>query len=63
MLDYLSIPIFQRALVARPLMLSSSPRADPLLVALTHGQRAAVLDARAPGAVLRELIVSSSKGL
>ncbi len=51
------------ALVARPLMLSSSPRGDPLLVALTHGPRAAVLDARAPGAVIRELIVASSKGL
>jgi hypothetical protein len=50
------------ALVAHPLLVATSPRSDAALVALVHGQRAVALDARATGVLVRQLVVSSSKG-
>jgi hypothetical protein len=50
------------ALVARPLLVASSPRSDAALVALVHAGRDVALDARASGVLVRQLVVSSSKG-
>ena len=41
--------------VGRPLLLAASPRSDPAMLGLLHGNHVAVLDARVPGVVLREL--------
>src|SRR6185312_37090 len=51
------------ALVARPLLFSSSPETDALLVGLEHEGGAAVIDARASGVLVRELVVLTTKGL
>ncbi len=50
------------ALVARPLLVATSPRSDAALVALVHTNRDVVLDARASGVLVRQLVVSSSRG-
>ncbi len=50
------------ALVTHPLLVAASPRSDAALVALVHTQRAVALDARATGVLVRQLVVSSSKG-
>jgi hypothetical protein len=47
------------AVIARPLLVESSPRGDPALVALARRGNGVVLEARASGVILRRLFSSS----
>jgi hypothetical protein len=50
------------AVVGRPLLTATSPRSDPMVVALSRDRDHVVLHARATGVLVRQLVVSS-KGL